>query len=408
MSKQKDSEIALSVSHVSKSFYLPHEKSNSIKSAFLNAFKQKNTEVDTQHALKDISFTVNKGEFFGILGRNGSGKSTMLKILAEIYQPTKGSIKTNGKLVPFIELGVGFNPELTGRDNVYLNGALLGFSTSEIDSRYDDIVKFAELEDFMDQKLKNYSSGMQVRLAFSLATRSEADILLIDEVLAVGDADFQRKCYQYFKSLKKQKKTVVFVSHDMSAVREFCDRAILIEASKIVAEDVADKIASKYSRLFIQQDEEVEDERPQSDNRWGNGSMQFTDIKITSPKTITDNNGPLKFTAQFRANRDIETIITGSSITNSAGEEVCGTNTLHQRIKLERIKKGEVFTANWEYPNIFSDGTYVINVTLHGAGNESIADWWQGAATFHARREEKSPFVVTPDIKLAITQTSGK
>ena len=155
-----------------------------------------------------------------------------------------------GRLVPFIELGVGFNPELTGRENVYLNGALLGFSKGEVDEMYDDIVAFAELEESMDQKLKNYSSGMQVRIAFSVATRARADILLIDEVLAVGDAAFQRKCFEHFRALKKSDTTIVFVTHDMSAVREFCDRAILIEDCTLVAEGSAEDIAAQYTKLF--------------------------------------------------------------------------------------------------------------------------------------------------------------
>ena len=173
-------ETVIKVEHVSKDFLLPHEKVNSIKSLFTGAARRGKGGKDTQHALKDISVEIKKGEFFGIVGRNGSGKSTLLKILAGIYQPTEGSIQTYGKLVPFIELGVGFNPELTGRENVYLNGAMLGFSEKEVKAMYQDIVSFAELERFMDQKLKNYSSGMQVRLAFSMATRAEADILLID------------------------------------------------------------------------------------------------------------------------------------------------------------------------------------------------------------------------------------
>ncbi|HRJ06824.1 MAG TPA: ABC transporter ATP-binding protein, partial [Candidatus Saccharibacteria bacterium] len=244
--------IVISVKEVSKHFRLPHEKVSSIKDFFVHPLQSlrggKTSEV--QHALDGISFDIKQGEFFGIVGRNGSGKSTLLKILAEIYQPSSGEVSVVGKLVPFIELGVGFNPELTGRENVYLSGALNGFSDKEIDEMYDDIVSFAELEPFMDQKLKNYSSGMQVRLAFSVATRSKADILLIDEVLAVGDADFQRKCFDYFSQLKKDKKTVVFVSHDMYAVREYCDRAALIDSSHIVAIDDSETIARKYVELF--------------------------------------------------------------------------------------------------------------------------------------------------------------
>src|ERR1700722_18703062 len=179
-------DIAIGVTEVSKTFKLPNERSGSVKSAVVN-FYRNSRSYEIQEALKDISFKIRQGEFFGIVGRNGSGKSTLLKILAGIYDPSRGIIKVSGKLTPFIELGVGFSPELTGRENVYLNGALLGFNRKEMQAMYQVIVEFAELERFMDQKLKNYSSGMQVRLAFSIAIRSQSDILLIDEVLAVGD-----------------------------------------------------------------------------------------------------------------------------------------------------------------------------------------------------------------------------
>lgn len=238
-------DVAIRVDHVSKTFKLPHEKQSSLKSSLIN-FKKRGYE--TQQVLNDVSFEIKKGEFFGIVGRNGSGKSTLLKMLAGIYTPTKGNINVNGKLTPFIELGVGFNPELTGRENVFLNGALLGFSRREMAEMYNDIVEFAELERFMDQKLKNYSSGMQVRLAFSIATRAKSDILLIDEVLAVGDSAFQTKCYDYFSQLKALKKTVVFVSHDMGSVMRFCDRAIYIQQGEITLEGNAGKIAKEYDK----------------------------------------------------------------------------------------------------------------------------------------------------------------
>jgi ABC-2 type transport system ATP-binding protein len=237
--------VAIKVSGVGKTFKLPHEKTTSIKSAVVN-FRNRKKTYEKQQVLKDITFEIKEGEFFGILGRNGSGKSTLLKLLAGIYSPSSGDIAVNGKLTPFIELGVGFNPELSGRENVFLNGALLGFSRKEMLEKYDDIVKFAELEKFMDQKLKNYSSGMQVRLAFSIAIRAQTDILLLDEVLAVGDAAFQQKCYDYFEDLKRQKKTVVFVSHDMSAVRRFCSEAIYIKDGSIIGHGSAIDIADLY------------------------------------------------------------------------------------------------------------------------------------------------------------------
>ena len=203
-----------------------------------------------QKVLKGLDFEIKQGEFLGIVGRNGSGKSTLLKILAGIYYPEKGEVTINGNLIPFIELGVGFNPELTGRENVYLNGALLGFSNTEMDAMYNDIWKFAELEPFQDQKLKNYSSGMQVRLAFSIAIRARGDILLLDEVLAVGDAAFQQKCTNYFESLKENHQTVVLVTHSMENVRKFCTRAILLDDGKIVKDGDSNKIADAYLKLW--------------------------------------------------------------------------------------------------------------------------------------------------------------
>ena len=192
-SKTIDKKPVIEVKNISKHFKLPHERKNSLKQHFVGLFSKK-LGYEKFEALKNINFTVNEGDFFGIVGRNGSGKSTLLKIISGIYQPNSGSVKIHGTLTPFIELGIGFNPELTGRENVYLNGSILGLTKKEIDSLYSEIVEFAELERFMDQKLKNYSSGMQVRLAFSIAIRAQNDILLLDEVFAVGDANFQMKC----------------------------------------------------------------------------------------------------------------------------------------------------------------------------------------------------------------------
>ena len=243
-----DNDIAIHVSNLSKSFKLPTERAFGLKQAIFNRIRGVKG-FKKQSVLNDINLDIKKGEFIGIVGRNGSGKSTFLKTLAGIYYPEKGEIVINGSLIPFIELGVGFNPELTGRENVYLNGALLGFSRSEVDNMYDKIWKFAELEEFQDQKLKNYSSGMQVRLAFSIAIRAKGDILLLDEVLAVGDAAFQKKCEDYFRSLHGNQ-TVVLVTHSMENITKFCDRAILIEKGKIVLDDNPKIVAKAYKNLW--------------------------------------------------------------------------------------------------------------------------------------------------------------
>lgn len=247
MQTQTDSNIVLKVDHVSKSFRVPTEQASGLKQAVINWTKGVKGYW-THDVLKDISFEVSKGDFFGIVGRNGSGKSTLLKIISKIYTPDSGSVAVDGMIVPFIELGVGFNPELTGRENVYLNGALLGFTHSEVEAMYDDIVQFSELEEFMDQKLKNYSSGMQVRLAFAVAIKAQGDLLILDEVLAVGDEAFQQKCNDYFDEIKKDKnKTVVLVTHDMNAVKKYCNRAILILDGEIVAEGNPYDVADKYT-----------------------------------------------------------------------------------------------------------------------------------------------------------------
>ena len=244
-----DSDIAISVRNLHKSFKLPTEQAFGLKQAIFNRLRGIKGYKE-QKVLKGLDFEIKKGDFIGIVGRNGSGKSTLLKILAGIYYPEKGEITINGTLVPFIELGVGFNPELTGRENVYMNGALLGFSNAEMDKMYDDIWEFAELKDFQDQKLKNYSSGMQVRLAFSIAIRARGDILLLDEVLAVGDAAFQQKCNDYFASLKDQNQTVILVTHSMDNVKKFCNRAILIDSGKIIEDGDPEKVADSYLKLL--------------------------------------------------------------------------------------------------------------------------------------------------------------
>lgn len=281
-------EVAISVKDLSKSFKLPHENHSGLKQFIINTFK-KNTRsgYEKQNVLDNISFDINKGDFFGIVGRNGSGKSTLLKLISEIYVPDKGKINVNGKLTPFIELGVGFNPELTGRENIYMNGALMGFSNKEIDSMYDEIVEFAEISRFMDQKLKNYSSGMQVRLAFSIAIRAKTDILVLDEVLAVGDEAFQRKCNKYFDEIKKDKyKTVILVTHNMDAVRKYCSQAILIDNGKILAKGTPAYVADKYSIQFINKASGVKFKT----NRLGSGKVIYENVKhkLTKDKLIID------------------------------------------------------------------------------------------------------------------------
>ena len=382
-----DRDVAIEVQGVSKNFALPHEKTSSIKSGFVNFLKRKQKTVETQHTLNTVSFEVKEGEFFGILGKNGSGKSTLLKILAEIYRPTSGSVSVKGKLVPFIELGVGFNPELTGRENVYLNGALLGFSRKQIDDKYNDIVKFAELEEFMDQKLKNYSSGMQVRLAFSVATRAEADILLVDEVLAVGDADFQRKCFDFFKDLKKLGKTVVFITHDMAAVREYCDRVILIKDGVIAGEGSADKMADEYLKLFntSHSKDKQQDDGTESGRRWGNG-----DVAITS-KSVKVSKDKILFSIGLKARAAVDDVVVGIRLLDDSGAVVSGVSTVNINKGAQKslaFKPKEKATLDFELDNILSNGDFSVGVTVRSTDKITIYDSWDDALSIKVDKPE--------------------
>ena len=297
--------IAVKVDHVSKFFRLPTEATQSLRTSLVNRFKGIKGYKE-QHVLKDISFEVEKGDFYGIVGRNGSGKSTLLKIISEIYIPEKGKVTIDGKLVSFIELGVGFNPELTGRENVYMNGAMLGFSTEEVDDMYDDIVEFAELGEFMNQKLKNYSSGMQVRLAFSVAIKAQGDILILDEVLAVGDEAFQRKCNDYFKDRKESGKTTILVTHDMGAVKKYCNKAVLIENGLVKAIGNPDDVANQYSL-----DNATETKAMNEGFHVENAAVSDLKVKLLHSPQISPEQ-EIEFEISYQVNQDLPTYVSFS------------------------------------------------------------------------------------------------
>ena len=296
--------IAVKVDHVSKFFKLPTESTQSLRTSLVNRFRGIKGYKE-QNVLKDISFEVEKGDFYGIVGRNGSGKSTLLKIISEIYIPEKGTVTIDGKLVSFIELGVGFNPELTGRENVYMNGAMLGFSTEEVDAMYDDIVEFAELGEFMNQKLKNYSSGMQVRLAFSVAIKAQGDILILDEVLAVGDEAFQRKCNDYFMERKHSGKTTILVTHDMNAVKKYCNKAVLIENGLVKVVGNPDDVANQYS-LDNASDTKAMNEDYVAETE--SVAVSDLEVRLLSSPQIAPNQ-EISFEISYRVNQDMPTYI---------------------------------------------------------------------------------------------------
>src|SRR5829696_8505334 len=259
---------AVLVDDVSKTFDIPRERVHTLKERALHPLRRGRS--DELRALRNVSFAVQPGEFFGIVGRNGSGKSTLLKCLAGIYRRDAGDIYVNGRVSTFIELGVGFNPDLAARDNVMLNATMLGLSRREALSRFDRVIEFAELQDFVELKLKNYSSGMLVRLAFSVMIQVDADILLIDEVLAVGDAAFQQKCFDEFARIRKEGRTVLLVTHDMSAVQRFCDRAMLLENGRIVELGDPERVGNRYLEFNFSERARAGGEREEGD-RYGDG-----------------------------------------------------------------------------------------------------------------------------------------
>ncbi len=369
---------SIQVSEASKSFKLPHEKHGTLKSVILNIFRAHKT-FEVQKALTSVSFDVKPGEFFGIIGRNGGGKSTLLKLLAGIYSTDSGAITVNGKLTPFIELGVGFNPELTGRDNVFLNGALLGFNQKEMEAMYDDIVAFAELEKFMDQKLKNYSSGMQVRLAFSIAIRAKSDILLIDEVLAVGDTNFQKKCIGVFEELKRSGTTIVFVSHSMGYVRDFCDRVAVISKGNVVFVGDTEKGVDIYNKLNL--DEEIAkseiDNKKSSDEaeRLGNGDAKITDWTFYDEKNTKTSKLASGKKFSIKLGIAFENTVTNPAIgimfRKNQHDNLFGINNYYQKKNFGKYKKGDKLQVKVEGTLPLVPGSYYVTFSVVDARTSS-------------------------------------
>lgn len=370
------SKAIVEISKLTKSFKIPLEASSGVKQQLINILKgRKGYRVFTP--LKDISFTINEGDFFGIVGRNGSGKSTLLKTIAGIYTPNSGNVKVHGSLVPFIELGVGFNPELTGRENIFLNGALLGFSHEEMESMYSAIVEFAELEDFMEERLKNYSSGMQVRLAFSIAIRAHADILLLDEVLAVGDEAFQKKCYSYFDKLKREKRTVILVTHDMAAVERFCTKAVFIEDGHVKMIGKPYRIAAAYSRSNSQNYDQTT-----GLNGNNEGTVPFkivlrgTDGK---EKTMYDFEETMTVDLSWQQ-KGVKHV--GVAIFRENGEYVYGPNTYQE--KTNAIKDQ---TARYTVKLNLNEGRYFIKAGLMGANDTKVIAFIEEGPFFSVQRD---------------------
>ncbi len=426
-----NSDIAISVKNVSKTFRIPHEKISSLRGAAISVFKKKSYE--EFEALNDVSFEVKKGEFFGIIGRNGSGKSTLLKVLAGIYQADKGKVEIDGLISPFLELGIGFNPELSGRDNVYLNATVLGMTQKQIDAKFNDIVAFSELERFIDQKLKNYSSGMQVRLAFSVSIHANREILLMDEVLAVGDTNFQSKCLEEFNRYKEMGKTVILVTHDIPVVQRYCNRAMLIRNGKILKIGSAEDVGNKYVYENMSDEERriEEDEKQkiiQAENNLENmkgkeleaEKKRITEEKIRlkeerknkvaeitkvefldkgeNIKNVFETWDDMSIRVYFKQNKKVDILNFGLAIFNQEGYYAFGINTIIDKIDTKKYVSNGY--CQIDYKNIpLKTNTYYISFAIYGENEHVAYDYVPKLKTFKVFSKDKNFGMVDIDYK---------
>lgn len=368
---------------LSKVFRLYHGGAPTLKSYFLSLAGRR-LRWEKLYALRDIDLEIKAGEFFGVIGPNGSGKSTLLKILAGILYPTSGSLKLQGEISPFLELGVGFQGELTGRENVFLYGAVRGLTRRQISQRYDEIVAFSELDKFMDTKLKHYSSGMQVRLAFATSIQTPAEIFLIDEVLAVGDAGFQKKCFEVFDQFKKDGRTIVYVSHSLDTIRRFCDRAAFLDKGQLIYVGEATKAVARY---VCGPETNAAPEAAANPSTAGPGQrLGAREVEITRVRLLDKNGeetsqfpsgGPITIEATYRLNRSVPLPIFSLAISRLDGTQIYSTNTNLQQFSFPwppamRENNKIYFKIPW-IPVL--KGDFLLAVTFHDEAGSHHYDW---------------------------------
>src|SRR3954454_2220926 len=354
---------AVLVDGVSKTFTIPREQVHTLKERALHPFRR--TGHDDLRALRDVSFAVEPGEFFGIVGRNGSGKSTLLKCLAGIYRIDQGAIYVDGRMSTFIELGVGFNMDLAAYDNVILNATMLGLSQRETRARYDRIIDFAELREFADLKLKNYSSGMLVRLAFAVMIQVDAEILLIDEVLAVGDAAFQQKCFDEFVRIREAGKTILLVTHDMGAVHRFCDRAMLLEKGRVREIGDPDDVGNRYLELNFSEaarNDAAKEKQLASTERMGDGTAEIIDAWFEDDAGeragAVPSGGRATFAARVRFNVEMDDPLFGVVLQNDRRETVLAASNLWSNPASGRFAAGREIEYRVRFENLLVPGRY--------------------------------------------------
>jgi ABC-2 type transport system ATP-binding protein len=371
--------IAISVEDVSKKFRIYHEKNQYLKSALLRG---KRASYQDFWAVSDVSFDVAAGSTFGIIGSNGSGKSTLLKCIAGILHPEQGQITTRGRTAALLELGSGFHPDLSGRENIYLNGALLGLTQRELEKKFDEIVDFAGLNDFIDTPVKNYSSGMAVRLGFAIAINVDPEILIIDEVLAVGDASFQQKCYQKIESFRKEGKTILFVSHGLSDVTTLCSQVLWMDKGKARAIGRSIDLVSEYLGASHTSPHKTNET---SGERWGNNEFEVERVEVLNhDDAVTDvvhTGKQMRIRIHYRRNADITDVIAGLRISHLHGTQVFATNSRRRNADLGEF--GNTGFVDLTIPRIpMLAGTYQVSVDLSDLSELYTYDHWGQCFTF--------------------------
>jgi ABC-type polysaccharide/polyol phosphate transport system ATPase subunit len=389
---------------VTKTFRVPEERSHTLKERALHPLRRSGHE--SFRALTDISFDVRRGEFFGIAGRNGSGKSTLLKCLAGIYGVDSGRIWMDGRLSTFIELGVGFNQDLAARDNVILNGIMMGLSPREARARYDAVIDFAELREFEELKLKNYSSGMHVRLAFSVAIQVDADILLVDEVLAVGDAAFQQKCFDVFNRMRDDGRTIVFVTHDMGSLNRFCHRALLLERGSVVHLGEPHEVADRYLEINFGRDPEAATE---VDGRSGDGEARVLEAWIEDGRGERQTSLPqgqqVALNALVRFMVDVEDPVASLYVLNEQHVAIVVATTARTKENSGRFAAGEEARFSFSFDNVLAPGRYSPLFTLaHTGSGLDLMDRFEGAFSFVVTGTEALGGLIDLPVEVAVAR----
>jgi ABC-type polysaccharide/polyol phosphate transport system ATPase subunit len=390
---------AIRVENLSKRFRIPLDRSATLKHRLTHVRSSSRHRI--LEALKDVSFAVPAGEFIGVIGANGSGKSTLLKILARIYQPDAGRVSIEGNVSPFLELGVGFNPELTARENVFLSGAVLGLSRAELRRRFDEIIGFAELEQFVDHKLKNFSSGMEVRLAFSLAIQAHAEILMMDEVLAVGDAAFQERCFDVFNRYKSEGRTVVLVTHELSAVTRYCDRALLLDHGRLVGDGDPADITAHY-RGSVGRAVETARHAGEAVERWGSRDVVITGVHLQDVRGVEDHNpmtgDPVRIELGYQIKNDaVSEFAAVIWMMRSDGLLVAEDSlAVSHYAEFGRSERGAEAIVRYDVPRLLLlEGSYHLNVELRARRGEATYDHLEAPIRFRVIDKESRSGVLT-------------